>query len=116
MSTELYVSVVYTVAAMALGIVMLFLDGGFQAYPPKIFLYLFMLALVPQTIGHTSMNKALTKLPARTVSLALHFEPVGSANLAMVFLKALPSAVEVAGGSLILIGLLIALSANPNEA
>lgn len=116
MSTEFYVSVVYTVAALVLGIVLLFLGGGFQAYPLKIFLYLFMLALVPQTIGHTAMNKSLTRLPARTVSLALLFEPVGSGVLAMLFLKELPSAVEIAGGFLILIGLVIALSASANEA
>lgn len=116
MSTELYVSVVYSVAALALGIALLFLEGGFQAYPRKIYQYLFMLALVPQTIGHTAMNKALRKLPARTVSLALLFEPVGSSILAMAFLNEMPSAVEIAGGILILIGLVIALSANPNEA
>lgn len=116
MSTELYVSVVYSVAALALGIVLLFFGGGFQAYPPKILLYLFMLALVPQTIGHTAMNKSLTKLPARTVSLALLFEPVGSGLLAMVFIKELPSAVEIAGGILIMIGLVIALSSSANEA
>jgi len=116
MSTEFYVSVVYSVAALALGIALLFLEGGVQAYPPKIFLYLFMLALVPQTIGHTAMNKSLKRLPARTVSLALLFEPVGSGILAILFLKELPSAVEIAGGILILIGLVIALSASANEA
>lgn len=116
MSTEFYVSVVYSVAALVLGIVLLLLGGGFQAYPLKIFIYLFMLALVPQTIGHTAMNKSLTRLPARTVSLALLFEPVGSGVLAMLFLKELPSAVEIAGGFLILFGLVIALSVSANEA
>jgi drug/metabolite transporter (DMT)-like permease len=116
MSTELYVSIVYSIAALVLGIMMLFFDKGYQTYPPKIYLVFLLLALVPQTLGHTSMNKALTRLPAQIVSLALLFEPIGSSILAILFLKELPSAIEVAGGILILFGLVFALSAKPSEA
>jgi drug/metabolite transporter (DMT)-like permease len=95
---------------------MLFFDKGYQTYPPKIYLVFLLLALVPQTLGHTSLNKALTRLPAQIVSLALLFEPIGSSILAILFLKELPSAIEVAGGILILFGLVFALSAKPSEA
>lgn len=92
------------------------IEKGLPTYPPRIYLIFLLLALVPQTLGHTSMNKALTRLPARIVSLALLFEPIGSSILAILFLKELPSAVEIAGGILILFGLAIALSAKSNAA
>ena len=116
MSTELYVSIVYSVAAVVLGIMLFFLEKGYQTYSPRIYLIFLLLAVVPQTLGHTSMNKALTHLPARIVSLALLFEPVGSSILAILFLKEIPSVVEIAGGILILFGLFFALSAKPNAA
>lgn len=116
MSTELYVSIVYSIAAVVLGFFLLIIEKGLPTYPPRIYLIFLLLALVPQTLGHTSMNKALTRLPAWIVSLALLFEPIGSSILAILFLKELPSAVEIAGGILILFGLGIALSAKSNAA
>ena len=115
-STELYVSIVYSIASIVLAVLLLFFERGYQTYSPKIYLIFLLLALVPQTLGHTSLNRALTRLPVRIVSLALLFEPIGSSILAILFLKELPSAIEVAGGILILIGLVIALSAKPNAA
>lgn len=116
MSTEIYVSIVYSIAALVLGILLLFFDRGFETYSPRIYLIFFLLALVPQTLGHTSLNKALSRLPAQIVSLALLFEPVGSSILAIIFLRELPSAIEIAGGILILLGLIFAISAKTNEA
>ena len=115
-STELYVSIVYSIASIVLAVLLLFFERGYQTYSPKIYLIFLLLALVPQTLGHTSLNRALTRLPVRIVSLALLFEPIGSSILAILFLKEIPSAIEVAGGILILIGLVIALSAKPNAA
>ena len=116
MSTELYVSFVYTIAAIVLGVVMLLVDKTYETYQPNMYLLLFLLALVPQTLGHTSLNKAMKYLPARTVSLALLFEPIGSSILAILFLNEIPSAVEIAGGILILFGLVFASSAKANAA
>lgn len=115
-STELYVSIVYSIAAIVLAVMLLIFEKGYQTYPTNIYLIFLLLALVPQTIGHTSLNRALTRLPVRIVSLALLFEPIGSSILAILFLKELPSAIEIAGGILILVGLVIALSANSNAA
>src|SRR5690606_10610843 len=60
MSTELYVSIVYSIAAVVLGFFLMIIEKGFPTYPPRIYLIFLLLALVPQTLGHTSMNKALT--------------------------------------------------------
>jgi drug/metabolite transporter (DMT)-like permease len=72
------------------------------------------MAIIPQTLGHTSFNTALRTLPAGTVSLMLLFEPVGSTILAIFLLKEIPSTAEIVGGILILIGLVIAIKPRPN--
>lgn len=115
-STELYVSIVYSISAIVLAVLLLIIEKEYQTYSHNIYLIFLLLALVPQTLGHTSLNRALTRLPVQIVSLALLFEPIGSSILAILFLKELPSAVEIAGGILILFGLFIALSAKPSAA
>ena len=75
-----------------------------------------LMALIPQTLGHTSFNQALRYFPTRTVSLALLFEPVGSSILAIFLLNEIPSVTEIAGGIFILLGLVFALRGKPNEA
>lgn len=72
------------------------------------------MALVPQTLGHSVLNYTLKFLPATVISMALLGEPIGSTILAIVFLKEIPSTLEVVGGILILIG--ITVSVLPSKA
>jgi drug/metabolite transporter (DMT)-like permease len=60
------------------------------------------------------MNYTLKFLPATVISMALLGEPIGSTILAIVFLKEIPSTLEVVGGILILIG--ITVSVLPSKA
>ena len=113
MATELYVSIVYSVA-LSIGGLASADRKGLPNYQPDVYVY-FICGTGPTDLGQQSFNKALKLLPARTVSLALLFEPVGSSILVMLLLKELPTAVEIAGGILILIGLFIALSAGAAE-
>ncbi|NLB71883.1 MAG: DMT family transporter [Chloroflexi bacterium] len=113
--TELYVTTVYSVATIVLGLFLAVEQRGTLAvYQPATYGLLLLMAVIPQTLGHTSFNLALNALSARTVSLSLLFEPVGSTILAIFLLKEIPSAVEVAGGILILTGLVVALKTSPN--
>jgi drug/metabolite transporter (DMT)-like permease len=45
-------------------------------------------------------------MPAALVSIALLGEPIGSSILAWLFLKEIPSWVEIIGGGLILLGII----------
>jgi drug/metabolite transporter (DMT)-like permease len=63
------------------------------------------MAIVPQILGHSVLNYSLHALPATTVSVALLGEPVGSTILAMIFLKEMPSTLQLIGGMLIMIGI-----------
>lgn len=113
--TELYVTIVYSVAIIVLGVFMAIEQKAtLTVYQPSVYVLFLLMAIIPQTLGHTSFNLALNSLSARIVSLTLLFEPVGSTILAIFLLKEIPSAVEIAGGIFILSGLVIGLTANPN--
>jgi drug/metabolite transporter (DMT)-like permease len=54
------------------------------------YLWLVLLALVPQVIGHSAFNFALGHLPASFVTLVILGEPVLSTILAVIFLDEVP--------------------------
>ena len=71
------------------------------------YVWIFGLAIIPQLIGHSSFNWALKYLPATLVSIALLGEPVGTVILSYLFLKESPTILEIFGGILILLGIMI---------
>ncbi len=72
---------------------------------PRAGLWLLLLALVPQLIGHSSFNWALKYLPATFVSVTVLGEPIGSTGLAVWLLGETPTPFKIAGGALILGGI-----------
>ena len=108
MSLIPYIFVVYGMAAIVLIIIMLGFGQSPFGYQPLVYLWLLMLALVPQLLGHSTFNWALRYLPASFVSVTLLGEPIGSTILALLILKESPSALEIGGGLLILAGIYVA--------
>ncbi|MHC1784547.1 MAG: DMT family transporter [Anaerolineaceae bacterium] len=102
-----YTFLVYGSAAVLLLIAALVMGFPILNYPAGIYGWGLLLALIPQIIGHSSLNWSLKYLPASYVSIAVLGEPVGSSILAMIFLREAPTALEIAGGVLILAGILI---------
>jgi drug/metabolite transporter (DMT)-like permease len=102
-----YSFLVYGSAAVLLLIAALVMGFPILSYPAGIYGWGLLLALIPQIIGHSSLNWSLKYLPASYVSIAVLGEPVGSSILAMIFLRETPTALEIAGGVLILAGILI---------
>ena len=103
-----YVFPVYGTAAIALLLVASLAHAPLSGYSESTWLWLLLLALVPQLIGHSSLNWALGHLPATYVSLAVLGEPLGSTLLAWIVLSEAPTAPAVCGGALIMAGLVIA--------
>ena len=103
-----YVFPVYGSAAVALMLLALSTQVNLINYEPSMWLWLVLLALIPQVIGHSSFNWALGHLPATYVALTVLAEPMGSILLAWVTLNEEPSANALIGGALILGGILIA--------
>jgi drug/metabolite transporter (DMT)-like permease len=83
-------------------------------YSATTYLYLFLLALIPQLIGHTTFNWALKYLPASMVTITILGEPVGSTILAYFILGEGLTTWKVIGGILIFAGILIALRRKPS--
>jgi len=103
-----YIFIVYGMAAIVLVVIMLAAGQSMVGYPPVTYLWLFLLALVPQLLGHSTFNWALGYLSAAYVSITLLGEPIGSTILAYILLQEAPTALKVFGAILILIGIYVA--------
>jgi len=103
-----YATSVFSVAAIALIVAAAVYGDSFVGYGTGTYVAILLLALVPQLIGHMSLNWALRFLPATMVTIAVLGEPVGATLLAIPVLSEVPTLSEVAGGALILMGIAIA--------
>lgn len=104
-----YVTSVYSLAAVALLAAALGTGQALTGYSPKTYAMFLLLALVPQLLGHSSLNWALRYVSATSVAIAVLGEPVGATLLAYFILGETPSAPEMAGGALVLVGIYVAL-------
>jgi drug/metabolite transporter (DMT)-like permease len=87
----------------------------FIGFSAPTYLWLIILGLVPQLIGHSAFNYALGHIQATVVSTFLLGEPIGTSLLAMALLKEYPTVLEICGGGIILIGLLIVIRSGQNH-
>jgi drug/metabolite transporter (DMT)-like permease len=108
MSLVPYIFLVYGISAIGLILVMLAAGQSPLGLPAQTYLWIFLLALIPQIIGHSTFNWALAYLPAALVAVTTLREPGGSAILAFFLLQETPSALMIAGGVLILFGIYLA--------
>ncbi|MCX8103147.1 MAG: DMT family transporter [Candidatus Bipolaricaulota bacterium] len=100
-----YIFLVYGAAAVVLLATALLLQQPLMGFPPETYLWLLLLAVGPQLIGHTSFNWALKHLPASTVAVIILGEPVGSTVLAYFLLGEPVTLLKAVGGALILVGI-----------
>ncbi len=111
-----YIFPVYSISAIALILLSLLFKKPFFGFPSSTYLYLFLLALIPQLIGHTTFNWALRYLPTSLVAVAILGEPVGSTLLAYFILREGLTSLKMIGGALILFGISIALKKKEKSA
>lgn len=111
MSLLAYITTVYGVAALVLLVMALLSGDPVAGFSPGTYLFFLALAVFPQLLGHTSFNYSLKYLSAAYVSVALLGEPIGSTILALILLNETPTALEVVGGVVILLGIYLATRA-----
>lgn len=99
-----YVTVAYSTAAVVLIAAAALAGNEFTGYGLRTYAFFLVLALVPQLIGHTALNRSLGYLPAVSVTIAVLGEPVGATILSIVVLDELPSMLQLAGAALVLTG------------
>lgn len=113
MSLIPYIFLVYGMAAFALLIIMFAAGQTPFTYQPKTYGWIFLLAAVPQLIGHSTYNWALRYMPAAFVAVTTLGEPIGSAILAYFILSETPTLATIFGGTLILVGIYLASRNKP---
>ncbi|WP_243028234.1 DMT family transporter [Thermus albus] len=99
-----YIRVAYTTAALLLLPLPYLFGGGYGDYPPAVYGYILLMALLPQLVGHTSFNWATRYIPPVLVTLAILFEPVGASLLAFLLFGELPGIPVLLGALVLLIG------------
>jgi drug/metabolite transporter (DMT)-like permease len=111
-----YVSLVYGSCLVVLLILAAMVHAPVLGQPPREMFIFAALAIGPMLFGHTGLNWALKYLPAYVVNLTLLGEPVGATLLAAVLpgIRELPTAVTLAGGVLILIGIYVTARRAPS--
>jgi drug/metabolite transporter (DMT)-like permease len=104
-----YIGVVYPVAAVVLIGTALVARQPLSGFSAQTWTMFALLALVPQLIGHSSLNWALKYLPAHLVAVAVLGEPVISILLAIPILGETPGVLQVVGGLVTLCGVYLAV-------
>jgi drug/metabolite transporter (DMT)-like permease len=108
-----YVYAVYGIAAVLLLAVVFLTGQSFFGLRWQAYLFVGLLGLGPQLVGHTSFNWALRYIPAPTVAMAVLGEPVGTTILAWLILRQAPTVYEAVGGGVICAGIYLAVTDVP---
>lgn len=107
-----YASLTYSSAAVFLLISALAFGYSLAGYSTTTNVMFVLLAVVPQLIGHSSLNWSLRFVPATLVTIAVLGEPIIAITLAFLILNEIPALIEIGGGVLILAGIFIAFRNN----
>lgn len=100
-----YISLVYGVSGVLLISLALLNGDSFFSYSAETYLIFFLLAAVPQMIGHTTLNWALKFFSATLVAVVILGEPIGATILAYLFLGEPVTPALFLGGTLVLLGI-----------
>ena len=103
-----HVVLTYTTAALVLLPLPFLFGSGYGGYPGSVYLWIVLMALFPQLIGHTSFNWAVRWISPTLVTLTILAEPVGSSILGAIVFHENPGAVVITGAVVIVVGVAIA--------
>lgn len=103
-----YVSIVYSFSALFLLIASISSGIPFTGYRSSSYVFMMLLAIVPQLIGHTSINWALRHLKASMIAIIILGEPIGASILAYLIFQERISSFQGIGIILILLAMIIA--------
>lgn len=114
LSLATYIAVVYGVAMVTLLVLVGIAGQPMLGFGPKAYVWLLALGLIPQLVGHSTLNWALRYLSATFVAIVTLSEPIGSGILAFIILGEAVTLSTAIGGAIVLIGIYIASRAELN--
>lgn len=109
LNTSNYIAIAYSTAALLLLPLPLVYNTSYLGYPPTVYVYIFLMAVVSQVIGHTSFNWSIRWLSPTLISLSLLFEPVVASGMGAIIFGEIPSWGSLIGGLTILLGIALFL-------
>ena len=98
---------VYGGAALAALVAVAAAGAPVTGFSGRTWLYLALIVLLPQVVGHTSYNWALGFLSATLTAVIALLEPVGAGLLAWWILEELPAPLSLLGAGLVLLGVAV---------
>ena len=108
-----YLTILYTCSAVILLVATVSFGYSLSGYSTTTYVMMVLLALVPQLIGHSSLNLAVRLMPVTLVSVTILGEPVGATLLGYFILGEIPTTNEIVGGLLILGGIFLVMRRKP---
>lgn len=105
LSINNYITISYSTAAILLFPLPLVYGSSYIGYNSPVYLYVLLMAVVSQVIGHTSLNWAVKWVSPALISLSLLFEPVLASFIAAILWQEIPSPNILLGGLIILLGI-----------
>ena len=103
-----YIFWVYSTGALALLGLVWVTGQSVSGYSPITYLWILLIALIPQLLSHSIYNWLLRYISAGYISIAMMGVPVSATLLAFLFLGEVPSVAKLAGAGMILAGIYIA--------
>ena len=106
-----YSTIAYSVAAVVLLPLPLIAGTAYTGYSSLTYGLMVLMAIVPQLIGHTSLNWSVRWVSPTLVTLLNLFEPVASNGLAFVMFGEVPGTQVLIGAIILLVGVGVAIAA-----
>ena len=107
MSTTVYTSLCYPVAASGLVVACVAGHQPLAGYPARTWWILVAITVGPQLLGHTLVNRVLSSISATIVSVAILFEIVGATLIAWWWFSEAPSTGAYPAAALIAAGVVL---------
>ncbi len=104
-----YTAITYGTAAVLALVACWALRVRLVGFPPLTYVWLGLLAVGPQLLGHSTFNWALRHLPAAKVSVLILGEPVGAAILAYLVFGETLTWLRALGAAVILVGIYVSV-------
>lgn len=107
LSLVTYTMIVYAVSTITLFIYVLIKGESLGPYSTMDWIWFMLLAIVPNLFGHTLFNWSIKYVSTNVVSIAILFEPIGAAILALLIFKEYLIATQIIGGFIVIVGILL---------
>ena len=107
LSLVTYTMVVYSVSTITLFFYIIIKGESFGPYPAIDWMWFILLAIIPNLLGHNLFNWALKWTSTNVISIAILFEPVGAALLAILIFNEYLTVSQIVGGLVVILGIML---------